>query len=641
MDGEAAGPGALMCGIVGAAAFRGERLASGTIDRMQAVQVHRGPDHQAAWCTDALALGCARLSILDLSPAAHQPMISPDGARVLVYNGELYNFRRLRADLERRGVSFRSGGDTEVILQALALDGEAALPTFDGMFALAFLDRRENVLWLARDRAGIKPLHYLAEGSRFLFASEVKSIARALESGLAPDGERLRDLVSLGYPYGTTTPFRGVRTLEGGMRLRLDLATGEIDVRPFHRLLDGVVESAWAERARRTEGEVEQGLERALDESVAAHLASDAPVGVICSGGVDSSLISALAVRHAKGIELFHAAVEGADSEEPHARAVAKHLGAPLRVAPVAREDFLRAWPLAVWHNDFPSYHPNDGPLYLVCRLARERGCKVLLSGEGADELFGGYRVNLELRARDRWRRAASRAPAAVRRTMKAVAESRLLASSFPGFREFGDLSGLTALDRVNSVIAGEALFQGGSERLRRGLEIRERLAFVDEPERSAAAFLTERVFGHLGSLLLRNDRMGMMASVETRIPYLSNALLADWMPMPLRFRIAGGGHTGLKYLLKRIARRHLPPEIASRPKVGFGIPLSRFVRPAPALFEGGFLADALGIPAPRIAALCPDAHAFYRFASIELWGRFFFRGESPEEWSEWIARRC
>ena len=202
-------------------------------------------------------------------------------------------------------------------------------------------------------------------------------------------------------------------------------------------------------------------------------------------------------------------------------------------------------------------------------------------------------------------------------------------------------MTGLTAIDRANFFIASEALFQADSERLQRGLAIRDRLAFLGEAERAAAGFLTERVFGHMGSLLMRNDRMGMMASIETRIPYLSNGLLAEWMPMPLRFRIEERGHLGLKFLLKRIARRYLPSSISDRPKVGFGVPLSRFLRPRFEIFKDGFLEDQLALPAKAIGELCPDATAFYRLGSLELWGRFFFRGESPEEWSQWAVDNC
>ena len=211
------------------------------------------------------------------------------------------------------------------------------------MFGLALVDRKAGTLLLARDRSGIKPVHYLKTSEAFLFASEVKSIWSAVgPGGLAPDRERLREVISLGYPYGTTTPFQGVRTLPGGMALELDLATGDFSIRTFHDLLGDLTAEAWREREGRSEERVEKDLETAVSASVTAHLVSDAPVGVICSGGVDSSLIAAMAVRQVPNLELFHAAVEGPGSEESYARLVAEpHRSQTARGAGRAGKNFF------------------------------------------------------------------------------------------------------------------------------------------------------------------------------------------------------------------------------------------------------------------------------------------------------------
>jgi asparagine synthase (glutamine-hydrolysing) len=629
-----------MCGVVGCVANQDPRILNEIVCTMQAVQRHRGPDQGAEWVGEHVALGAARLSIIDLSEAGDQPMISPDGRYVLAYNGELYNFRQLRARLERDGVQFRSSSDTEVALAALAAHGEQAIPDFDGMFAFAFVDTQRGILLLARDRAGIKPLHYYIDENIILFASEIKSIWAALGQGaLKPDLDRLRDIFSLGYSYGETTPFLGVKSLEPGCLLQIDLASGEVEHRIYHDLLSPINERTWREAGFRGEEVVERELEDALQRSVQAHLVSDAPLGVICSGGIDSSLIAAMACQSLPDLELYHASIQGPAGEEKFARLAADHIGAEIHTAGIDRAGFLKNWPLAVYHNDFPSYHPNDVPLYIICQLARKNSVKVLLSGEGADELFGGYTVNLELHRRSRWRRLVSALPKRLDPLISSLAEAQILGGgSGESLREIADICGMTSVGRARGFVSAELLFQGRSRRLRRSLEIREKLGFLPEAERVPAGYMLERMFGHLGSLLLRNDRMGMMACIETRIPYLSNELLASWVPMPLGFKIKPqDGHQGLKYLLRRIAGRYLPREIAQRHKMGFPVPLNDYIRPNWWIFDGGFLEQVFMLPGEKLGEVCQNSSQFYKFASVELWGRIFFLNEAPEKWSEWV----
>lgn len=637
-----------MCGIAGILSFSNPIENSSLLGNLQSMTAQmelRGPDDEGIWIdpNGKLGLGFRRLSILDLTQGGHQPMISASGRSVIVLNGEIYNFKILRQQLETLGYRFRSQTDTEVLLTALEIWGTEAIPRLDGMFAFAWYELTTRTLLMARDRVGIKPLYYYQSDDRLFFASEVKSIRAALgHSTLLFDNSRLHDLFTLGYSYGSTTPFLGVRSLEPGCVLRIDPTSQKVVLSRFHDLLENVNETQWRENDHQTVESVEHELEQALLRSVEAHLVSDAPVGVVCSGGVDSSLIAGIAKKVIPDIKLFHAAIPGPGGELGYAQRVARHLNVPLRVAEIDAKSFLWHWPLVIYHNDFPSYHPNDVPLYLVCKLAGDLGYKVLLSGEGADELFGGYQVNLELSMRNRWRKIIGPLSRRFGRSMNSLAEALISDLTAQGlFARLSDSSGIASVGRVRRMMRSELLMQGNGERIQRGLEIQRRLDFLPREETAAFGYLLDRLYGHLGSLLLRNDRMGMMASIETRIPYLSNELLRTWIPMPLRFKIKPGDQKGLKYLLKRIAARWIPADIIYRPKLGFPVPLKRFVKPNPDIFKSGFLVQSIGLDPEIAQMLCQDLDLYYQFSSIELWGRIFFFGESPQDWSEWLVERC
>ena len=632
-----------MCGIVGYINRTSPNSISEVIERMQSVQGHRGPDQQNVWVSEAIGLGAVRLSIRDLSEAGSQPMTSSDGRFVLVYNGELYNADELRDQLKSKGISFQSGSDTEVVLQMMMADREKAIEKFEGMFAFGFYDSQESKLILARDRSGIKTLHYYCDEDTFMFASEIKSIWKGLEKkGLEPDAQTFRDLFSLGYSYGSNTPFKGLKTLREAHWMELSTKSDSFAIKPYYDLFAGLTKQNWDSQSSRDSGQIEEELETQIRNSVHAHLVSDAPLGVICSGGVDSSLVAAMAAEKNPNLKLYHASIPGPSHEEPFARKVAEKIGASLHVQPVTRELFLKNWPYALFHNDFPSYHPSDVPLYLVCRLAREQGIKVLLSGEGADELFGGYEVNADLYKRMQWQKRFSCLPGRVRKWLNQLLEARLLSDQVGSTHYLGDICGMTSMGRLNRFIEGEIYFQGKGERFQFAQELNRRLNFLEGNTRTSTAYLLERMTGHLQTLLLRNDRMGMMASIETRVPYLSNGLLATWVSMPLKHKIQPEGHhQGLKYLLKNIAKRYLPASVVDRKKIGFAVPVAQFVKPDLTLFKDGFLTEVMSLPFEEFSWIQKDASAFYRLASLEIWGRLYFRNESPKALSDWVLEHC
>lgn len=632
-----------MCGIVGAISWNEKEDVNVLLDRMQAAQKHRGPDHQGIWAEGPVGLANARLSILDLSSLGNQPMLSNDGRFILVYNGEIYNHLQLRESLIKAGDVFRSSSDTETLLAGLARHGQPFIEELDGMFAFAFFDRQTKKLLLARDRCGIKPLYYYQSAGVFLFASEIKSIAAALPaSGLKLNRAGMQDLFSPGYPCGASTSFEGINSLVPGVKMEISAGNKECKQVFFKNILDAIQPSLWQKRNSQPSGEIENELESQIKRSVKAHLISNAPVGVVCSGGVDSSLIAAIAKETLPNIALYHASVPGEAGEEVHARKVANHLGLDLQIAKLTRENFLENWPRAVYHNDFPSYHPNDVPFFLVSRLAAGQGIKVLLSGEGADELFGGYWVNHELSRREFFSKLFKKIPSRFRAVLSSASEAWIGKEDQDGFwnTAFG-AAGSASRGRIRSILKKDLLHQGSGQRLSKLIEIQERLSFLPKEEQAGAGYLTERMFGHLGSLLHRNDRMGMMASIETRIPYLSNELIASWTGMPLRFKIKNGHYSGLKYLLKKIAARYLPLEIVKRPKMGFSVPLGTLLKPNPVIFKDGFLEDYLRIPFKVFEKIYQNPQDYYKGASIEIWGRIFFRKEIPDHLSAWVLKNC
>ncbi|MBK7870827.1 MAG: asparagine synthase (glutamine-hydrolyzing) [Saprospiraceae bacterium] len=401
-----------MCGIVGIIDYYKQTPLNRDIQRMLDIQAHRGPDSEGTYINSDLgiALGASRLSILDLNLRASMPMSTVDKKNVLVYNGEIYNFLTLKSQLKSK-YEFRTTSDTEVLLYHLLNKGTVGVEDLDGMFAFAYFKVDSGELILGRDRVGIKPLYYYEDEQLFLFASEVKSIWAVLGNKLKLSQRAFWDVLTQGYNYGTSTLFQNIKVLTPGNLLRIKIADRTIKTINYHDILDNIQVERHDYFNTLPEASIKNRLLNSLKESVKAHTISDAPVGVVCSGGVDSSLLSVLANQYHQGINLYHAEIQGSASELKYAQAVGKTINRPVYAVQINKENFITNWVDTVFHSDFPSYHPNDIPMYLVCKLAREYNNKVLISGEGADELFGGYRVNLELQQKHKIRKWIERLP--------------------------------------------------------------------------------------------------------------------------------------------------------------------------------------------------------------------------------------
>jgi asparagine synthase (glutamine-hydrolysing) len=585
-----------MCGFAGCLAR--EHFPQGletVVRRMADTLIHRGPDDGGVWSDmDAgVAMAHRRLSILDLSAAGHQPMQSACGRYVIAFNGEIYNFAELRTTLEQeRGApAWRGHSDTEVLLAAIAAWGlEAALRRCVGMFALALWDRQARILCLARDRFGEKPLYYGWIGQAFLFGSELKAL-RAYPNFAAPiDRDALALFLRHAYVPAPLSIHAGIHKLLPGHVLRVEASGDEQSLQPYWSCSDVVVRGADARLL--DSAETLERLHDLLDESVARQMVADVPVGAFLSGGIDSSLIVALMRRHASGsVHTFSVGfTEAAYDESAQARAVARHLGTDHTELIVAPDDLLDVVSRLPDLYDEPFADSSQVPTFLVAQLAR-KNVTVCLSGDGGDEVFGGY--NRYRWAEGVWRRI-SRLPVPFRRAMSVAmampspqAWNRAYALLERGLprRYRMRLPGekLHKVARVLSARDGQDLYQRLTSlwddvdhavqdahevdvlpAVPSGLGVAEQMMYLDQ-----LTYLP-------GDILTKVDRAAMGVSLETRIPFLDHRVVefAWHMPPSMKLR-AGQG----KWALRRLLDRYVPAHLIDRPKMGFGIPIDTWLR--------------------------------------------------------------
>jgi asparagine synthase (glutamine-hydrolysing) len=607
-----------MCGLVGSWRYDAGQVDHCALELMLAPIGHRGPDGRGTWHNRRVALGHLRLSIIDLSNASSQPMLTEDGTGVLTYNGEVYNYRELRHELEREGCKFRTSGDTEVVLQALHQWGvERSLRRFNGMFAFAYLDQRTETLWLARDRVGIKPLLAADIGAELIFASEAKALLAHPRMKKRADRHAIGTWILLMRRGSVQNLFEGIDEVAPGSVWKV---SGKgIEKWSYFHVLD-VLDVDRLRRASACSPESFIASFRHLfRESVRSHLASDAKLAAACSGGVDSSLITAFAKQDVADLAAYVADVAGKGEGDQAAR-VGHHVGVPVRRIAVDQARLLALWPHAVWHSDGPPTSASDPALLAVAQQCRSDGIKVLLTGEGSDELFGGYTwlnsTYAEWSRRDSWRKFFGGA-GRDRQDYAAAPFSTMPARGDPRLRDRMILA-LTADDEL----------------------LPERLLRLLSPIEPAAdrIFLAHglwSVYQHLSWILHRHDRIGMAASIEMRVPFLSNEILDFAFHLPRRAKL----HRGVgKWVVKKVAAEVLPPDIVYARKKGFPAPL-RFSRGTERLLVGGRLADMMHWSASTtndiVAMLGSREMLRFHVISLELWARIFFAGETPAALSE------
>jgi asparagine synthase (glutamine-hydrolysing) len=628
-----------MCGIIG---FQGRFEPSHLQAGIRAI-AHRGPDDHGEFVDPGTGtgLGHARLSIIDLSPLGHQPMVDREGRVQLVFNGEIYNYRELRSELEAKGHRFRGHSDTEVLLHMYLEQGAEMFPRLNGIFTVAIWDARTGRLLVARDALGVKPL-YVSESERgFAFCSEIKGLL-----AIAPDARQLdcaaldRYLTFLWCP-GEGTPLTGVRKLLPGEAV--EIAGGRVAKRwTWYRLpqFRGVQPDLG-------EADAISGTEEGVRRAVHRQMIADVPVGAFLSGGLDSSAVVAFAREVNPGIRCF--TIEAAGGEDqgetddlPYARRVARHLGVPLESIRIDANRMASDLERMVVQLDEPLADPAPLNVLYICQLARERGMKVLLSGAGGDDLFTGYRRHVALQSEHLWswlpRPARAALEAGTQRLDQRRASSRRLAKLFRGAAHSGnrrivgyfewarrsDLQSLYSpsfMERLGGCHAEQPMLDfiaplpASVSRLERMLALEQRFFLADHN-------------------LTYTDKMSMAVGVEVRVPLLDLELIdfAARIPAGIKQR----GSTG-KWVFKRAMERHLPREVIYRPKSGFTAPLRRWIRSD----LRPMVHDLLGPEAVRRRGLFrPDAvqaliqanqdgkidasHTVLSLLCIEIWCRAF-----------------
>jgi asparagine synthase (glutamine-hydrolysing) len=566
-----------MCGIVGLVGPYPRAECLDIVGRMNAAIVHRGPDDEGVWAEDGFGFGVRRLSIIDLS-GGHQPMWSPANDLGVVFNGEIYNYMELR---QRMGAdAFRTHSDTEVVLNTLGSKGLDAVHEWNGMFGVAAWRPRERKLWLLRDRMGVKPVYYYWDGKVFLFASEIKAI---LASGLVErrvNRQSIWDYLTYRYVPGPETVWEGIRKLPPGFALEFDGAGEPRLIRFWRTDVD-------SDGAAPTVDTVDREFKALFLDAVQLRLiASDVPVGVLLSGGLDSSAVAAAAVE--LGHRNFHTFTVGFDdpdySELHFARQLAAHVGARHHEVVIDQKAFLDALPEVAVAADEPLADLASVPLLAVSRLARQ-DVKVVLSGEGSDEILAGY--DLEV-AEKRWRqvRSIQRLPAPLIRAAASLAglvQPRISPALHRMAREplstwnRADLPHMTHvldqeqkrglwpawLGQDSSAMLGQLYGEASSsDPLQQLLSVYQRSWLVED-------------------LLMKADKMSMATSIELRTPFLDYRLVkwANAQPNWVKVSSSGGSSLQSKYILRRFCASRLPKEILTRPKRGFPVPAYRWLQ--------------------------------------------------------------
>lgn len=560
-----------MCGIAGIFEYGTSRgVDPRDLARMRDELRHRGPDGEGLWCSDDRRVGLAntRLAILDLN-AGQQPMVHWQGL-VVVFNGEIYNYPELRRNLEREGVEFKTGCDTEVILHLYARDGVECVKHLNGMFAFALWNPRQEELFFARDRIGEKPFYFADLGGTFVFGSEIKAVllhplVTPSVNEAALDGY-LTNLVT----SSPETLFAGIHKLPPGHR-------GICSARGVR------TESYWTTFTPRRSVDVSfdsatHTVREHLERSVSQRLLSDVPVGILLSGGLDSTTLTALLRERAHGLATFSVGFDAHPEydERAEARRVARHYGTDHHEVVVSEQRALGFLPKLIYHQDEPLADPVCMPLYFVCGLARENGVPVVLAGEGSDELFWGYPAYSRIIARQRWMRMFLRLPRIARRAVLAGLPRRraALRDLVEGMVSGRPLPmhmplGLTYQQRLGLLSGHELDRLAGwrpSQQDDQGLDVIERLGF-DTQEYEFALRLPEL-------LLMRIDRFSMAHGVEARVPFLDPELVRYVYRLPIPYKLSNGES---KRVLRAAIADIVPDWVIGRAKQGFGAPVANW----------------------------------------------------------------
>lgn len=630
-----------MCGISG---FSGN-FDQVLLERMNAIQTHRGPDDSGVWFKERKSVGLAhrRLSIIDLSQLGHQPMWDVTETVVIVFNGEIYNYRELRSGLIEKGFVFKSHSDTEVLLNLYLLDGKDMLSKLNGIFAFALYDTRDDLLFLARDGVGVKPLYYAETPNGFLFASEIKAILQEQTVDRTIDPLAIHYYLTYLWSPAPHTMLKEVKKLE-----------------PGHAMIvrDGKIKQYWQfydlpydqEIENFTEEQAIREVQTHLSQAVERQMVADVPVGAFLSGGLDSSSVVTFARRFASQQKLQCFTIgfkdksfqqEGMADDLPYAQHVAAHLDVDLHTIYVGPEmaDQLEKM---IYHLDEPQADPASINVLFICQLAREHGIKVLLSGAGGDDIFTGYRRHYALMMERYW----GFLPKSFRSLLGRLAQ--LQPKNIPATRRFARTFQYASLNGDKKIAS--YFFWIDPQILKNiySKSFLESLPFDSSPEPLSSAL--SKLPNHTPALnrmlyldgkyfltdhnLNYTDKMGMAMGVEVRVPLLDPDLISMAARLPIKFK--QNGNTG-KWIFKKAMEPYLPKDVIYRSKTGFGAPLRHWIRYELRTLVEDLLSEASlkkrGFFEPRkvkeLIALnqvgkIDAAYTIFSLMCIELWCRIF-----------------
>ncbi len=603
-----------MCGIFGVIQHKAESVPDQQrLEKTASLLRHRGPDNYGIFADKGIGLVHTRLSLLDLNPRSNQPFWDQQRRYCLVYNGEIYNYKELRTELERQGVRFTTTSDTEVLLECLIhLGVEATLPRLEGMFAFALYDKHEHSLVLARDRFGIKPLYVYDQEDAFIFASEILAMQPWIS--FEPDVLMISSyLQGFGGPTKGYSFFKGVKIVSPGTVINVRLGERARYSRFF------VMSEFWDEEEigylkQMKPKQIVDKVDELLLNSVKTQLVADAPVGALCSGGVDSSIIMAMACKFHNNLAIFHANVVGRNSEYEAAKHLAKHLKLDLKSVDVVDQNFIDMMPETIAHYGYPFvYHPNSVPFLMVSKLVSRNGVKAVLSGEGSDECYLGYPwlvPNLDAFIRQIPRYFYY----ILRRLIK---------------RLRGRVDPPPIIDMHSLVLGLHNRFEVEMEKE----SIRSQVQLISgETLRDRDLTSLYQLSYHLRTLLHRNDCLGMAASIEARFPFLDSRLVKLAVNMPYQCKIRFSptvlerSHYFLrdKWVIRKIADRYLPSELSQRPKYGFHTSAPSRMKIPAEVFKQSFITDLFGLSNHEIHYLIEHSNQELklRLLHLEVWAQ-------------------
>lgn len=564
-----------MCGIAGRVNFAsGAPVAAATVRAMCDLIAHRGPDGDGVHCDGPVGFGHRRLAIIDLSPGGAQPMRTPDGALVITFNGEIYNYRELKAELAGKGHAFRSESDTEVILAAYREWGTACVERLDGMFALALWDQSRRRLFIARDRLGKKPLHYRIDRDGLAFASEAKAFLAEPGFTREVDLQAISHYLSLQYIPAPLSGFKGVTKLPPAHTLIVE--DGRVSVQRYWRL-------SYVPQIDVSDDEAEAGLTARLRAAVAKRLISDVPLGAFLSGGIDSGLVVSFMAELSPQVRTFSIGFgEREYNELPAARLVAERF-ATRHTEFVVEPHAVDLLPQLVWHYGEPYGDSSALPTYILSELTR-RHVTVALNGDAGDENFAGY----DRYVASEMARRADVVPRPIRRLVAATADAvaggsrnRTVSRARRFLRQLAETPNqryaawMTCFDVARQrQLATPALLAGATEG---AVTVLERAFDASDAPTSLERTLNVDVVTYLpDDLLVKVDIATMAHGLEGRSPLLDHHVMEYAARLPARFKVRGGEK---KWLLRQLARKRLPPSLVNLPKKGFGVPIDHWFR--------------------------------------------------------------